>query len=300
MSIFHNINDLWVDALGQLSNAPVVKSRVGKSRELIGRQFILHDPYSNFLTHPIRKLSPWYAASELLWYLSSSNEIEMIKYYAPRYEQFSDDGVTVWGAYGYRWKLYDQLNKVIKLLKESPNSRRAVMTCYSAMLDLDHKSKDIPCTLTLQFLIRDERLICICTMRSNDVWLGLPYDIWCFTCLQILIAQELGIGVGQYIHQPGSLHLYEKNYEKVEECSKWHNNILPMRFDWNEDERSLPLQIDEAVRLEEGNRLMNVEFIPVRKTLLHECVLWCGIKDHKDWIEYVAQGNMQTYMKNIW
>jgi hypothetical protein len=80
--------------------------------------------------------------------------------------------------------------------------------------------KDIPCTLNLQFFIRGEHLYCIATMRSNDAWMGMPYDIYCFTSLQCLLAEHLGLKVGFYQHNVGSMHLYEKHYQKALEASK--------------------------------------------------------------------------------
>jgi len=302
--MFNSINDLWYDALSQLSVAPVVESRVEECREIIGKQFILYNVHSNFLTNPIRKLSPWYAAAELLWYFSGTNEIEMIKYYALQYEKFSDDGVTAWGAYGYRWHLSNglgQLQKVIEELRKNSNSRRAVMTCYDADRDLGYNSKDIPCTISLQFLIRNNKLNCICTMRSNDVWLGMPYDIWCFTCIQILIAQELGIETGRYIHQPGSLHLYGRNYEKAGPALTFAHDIPPITFDWQiMTELSLEDQIILGLETEKSNRKGSGIAVGKGRWLLNQCALWCGIKDHKEWIEYVTNSRMQAYMKQIW
>jgi len=107
---------------------------------------------------------------------------------------------------------------VITLLQEKPNTRQAVITMWNGG-DLLHAiigdHKDLPCTLSLQFLLRGRLLHCIATMRSNDVWLGLPYDVFAFTCLQRLIADALKVKTGMYVHQVGSLHVYERNRNKI-------------------------------------------------------------------------------------
>jgi hypothetical protein len=108
-----------------------------------------------------------------------------------------------------------QLFSVIETLQTSPETRQAVLSIWHPMDAYEvakARRKDIPCTLSLQFLVREGRLNLIVTMRSNDIWLGLPYDIFCWTTLQAFIAEELGLGMGWYQHQAGSLHLYEYNY----------------------------------------------------------------------------------------
>jgi len=140
-------------------------------------------------------------------------------------------------------------------------------------------------------------------MRSNDVWLGMPYDIWCFTCIQILIAQELGVEVGSYIHQPGSLHLYEKNWEKARECRVWQDGRT-VKFEWGSSKLSLEAQIRVALSTEKLNRERGdsstlTAYLSFGNKLLSQCTLWCGIKDHKEWIEYVSNDGMKEYMNEI-
>ena len=95
------------------------------------------------------------------------------------------------------------------MLKADPNTRQAVIHIKDAS---NEQTKDLPCTLTLQFLIRGGKLNLIANMRSNDIWLGFPYDAFSFTCLQMKMAMELGVEVGFYIHMAGSMHLYKRNF----------------------------------------------------------------------------------------
>jgi thymidylate synthase len=99
---------------------------------------------------------------------------------------------------------------VIALLRRNPGSRRAVIQLFNAE-DIAQDHKEIPCTCTLQFLIRRNRIHMLTTMRSNDAYLWLPHDIFCFTMLQEVVARTLGVELGSYRHFVGSLHLYERN-----------------------------------------------------------------------------------------
>lgn len=308
---FSSLCHLWYNALHDVDAiGEKIKSRDGECKEILGQQYTLVNINRNFITDPIRKMSPWYAAAELLWYLSGTNEIKMIEYYAPQYKRFSDDGITTWGAYGHRWAADfkdspNQIEEVINLLRESPQSRRAVITCYSGKKDLGFSSKDIPCTVSLQFLVREQKLHCICTMRSNDIWLGMPYDIWSFTCLQILIAQELDIEIGSYTHQPGSLHLYDRNYKKVDEVLKNLNNVNSPEFKWyNHTTSPLNEQINQAL-FEEKEGRSGRKWKPgiiFRKTLLGQCSIWCGFKTwdlEHCWPGFVENDEMRKYITEV-
>ncbi len=304
--VFESLTELWYKALSTIVIAgDEIKSRDGKCKEILGNQFILTNVYRNFITDPIRKMSPFYAAAELLWYLSGHDKIEMISYYAPQYKRFSDDGIKTWGAYGKRWQRYNQLDNLIDLLRRHPDTRQAIMTCWNTMdLGYAHEKKDIPCTISLQFLIRNSTLYCICTMRSNDIWLGLPYDIWSFTCLQILIAEELGLKVGTYTHQPGSLHLYERNYKKAGEILK-NQEEDTIEFDWkNLRTWSLEKQIEQAL-WEENEGRNGKKWKPDRHfkhTLLGQLSIWCGFKTwgiEYCWPGFVDNDAMREYITNV-
>ncbi len=152
------------------------------------------------------------ALGELFWYLSGSNATAQITHYISQYSKY-DEGGIVFGGYGPRLRGdADQLAAVINLLRERPTSRRAVIQLFDRE-DLLEPHADVPCTCTLQFLNRQEGLDLIVYMRSNDVFIGLPHDVFCFTMIQELVARCVGTDLGQYIHVAGSLHLYDENEE---------------------------------------------------------------------------------------
>lgn len=156
------------------------------------------------------------ALGELCWYLSGSNRTEDIAYYVKYYRRFDENGV-IFGAYGPRLVSFDgvnQIESVIQALQRTPASRRAVIQLFDHR-DVIQRHEDVPCTCTLQYLLREERLSAITYMRSNDVFLGLPHDLFCFTMLQELIARSIGAELGSYHHMVGSLHMYDENIEDL-------------------------------------------------------------------------------------
>jgi thymidylate synthase len=175
---------------------------------------------ATWLTNNRRKLDPRYAAGEFFWYFNPTGALDQIMHYAPQYINFANEG-KVLGAYGP--KITETLPHVINLLKRSPNSRRAVVPLY-AQHDIINAtfSNDCACTLAYDFMIINDKLCMIATMRSNDVWLGLPYDVFVNTAIQRFVASILGIEPGWYQHQVADLHLYGKNYEAadaaIDEC----------------------------------------------------------------------------------
>lgn len=118
-----------------------------------------------------------------------------------------------WGAYGPR--VAGDVGNLVELLQDDPDSRQAVLTIFDSGRDLGRSDQlDLPCTVSIQFLWR-ERLELRVQMRSNDAWLGLPYDLGQFAMLQAAVAQALDTRPGPYTHTAQSMHLYERDREKA-------------------------------------------------------------------------------------
>lgn len=192
----------------------------GATREIVGALLELTNPRARLSRSETRAVL-YTGIGELLWYLSRDNRLDFIQYYLPRYASDSDDGETIHGGYGPRLfghRGINQIQNVIDRLGDPKkrSSRRAVIQMFDAE-DFAGSHKEIPCTTTLQFLVRSKRLHMITAMRSNDAWFGLPHDIFCFTMLQEIVARTLGLGVGRYRHFAGSLHLYEEHVPQAQE-----------------------------------------------------------------------------------
>jgi len=201
----------WLSTLDNLLSAAPIEVRGNKTFEMIGHslQFTME---SALLGATDRDIDLNFAFREAWWILSGRNDLRSLIKHAPSYGQYSDDGIRLSGAYGP--KISDQLTYVLETLAKDPASRQAVINIWRERPGF---SKDIPCTLSVQFLIRDGYIHTIVTMRSSDIWLGLPYDVFTFTMLTIQVALELFQAVGKkyelgyMFHNAGSRHLYNKN-----------------------------------------------------------------------------------------
>lgn len=180
--------------------------------EVISAVTVIEDPTRGIIQSDIRKMPIRYAVGELLWYLSGSNKVSDISKYSSVWERLSDDGEHVNSAYGHRIFShfgFDQWEHVKDLLRKDPMSRQAVIHIKDAS---NKPTKDLPCTVSLQFFIRDNKLYMLTYMRSNDLWMGFTYDVFNFTALQVKMAMELGVELGTYTHVAGSLHLYKRDW----------------------------------------------------------------------------------------
>jgi thymidylate synthase len=169
---------------------------------------------------------------ELLWYLAGSDDLTFIRYYLSHYVNESDNGRTIHAAYGprlFHFRRQDQFGNVVRLLRRNPFSRRAVIQLFDAT-DLAGRYRHVPCTCTLQFLVREGRLTLVTSMRSNDVFWGLAHDIFAFTMLQEIVARRVGVELGPYFHMVGSLHLYRTHRQRAQRfLDEGWQSTRPMR-----------------------------------------------------------------------
>jgi len=205
-----------------------IRPSKGRAREITGALLELTNARSR-LSRTETKGTVFSCLGELCWYLAKTNSLDFIKYYIPEYRHSSDDRRTVYGAYGPRLFCmrgkYDQLSKVTKILRKKKDSRQAVVQLFDAE-DLRKKHRDVPCTCTLQFMLRGNKLHIFTNMRSNDAFKGLPHDVFCFTMIQEVVARTLGVQLGTYKHAVGSLHLYDRDRSKAIQYLKegWQPN----------------------------------------------------------------------------
>lgn len=240
------------------------------TQEVEGAMIIVKNPRTRMINHELRNVSISFAIGEWLWHMEGRNDLKMIQYYAPSYYKYSDDGKILNGAYGPRIKR--SLMKIVETLKKDPDSRRAVVPIYwkeDAVLD----SNDIPCTIGFQFLIRNNKLDMIVNMRSNDIFLGFPYDIFNFTMWQEYVACKLNIDIGTYTHIANNLHFYEENREKIVKASLVENvkenEMEKMPRKDLETQLSLLYDIEEKIRnkQEYGSNKQNDYFLKLTKEL---------------------------------
>lgn len=210
----HSANGLYTSVCRALTQQGTRTAPRGMpTTEVLGVHLRLTQPRRRFVNlPPARVLNPAFAVAEALWILSGSDE-PWIFTYNRSLRQYADEG-RLQGAYGPRMRNWqgavDQLDHARRLLERDPDSRQAVIQLYDPQRD-SRGHRDVPCTLNYRFFVRAGRLDMHTTMRSNDVWLGLPYDLFTATILQELMAGWLGVKLGTYHHHVDSLHLYDQH-----------------------------------------------------------------------------------------
>lgn len=165
--------------------------------------------------HPQRHYSLPFALAEAIQLFDNDKKLAPIQFINSRIKRFSDDGETLYGAYGPRLTPY--FTHVIEKLKKDKDSRQVILPIIRQYDIEKEATNNYPCTISLQFAIRKNTLFMFTQMRSNDFVWGFPYDVFMFTCLQEIIANELGIDVGPYYHTTSSLHVYEETFHFLEE-----------------------------------------------------------------------------------
>ena len=157
---------------------------------------------------------------EAAWMLRGKNDVYSVRKYVDGVKRFSDDGVTFYGAYGP--KILTQWSYVVETLRNDNDSRQAVINIWR---ENPRSSKDIPCTLSLQFMLREAHditwLHTIASMRSNDAWLGTPYDTFNFSAISFYIVCWLNFHgikckLGELNIQAGSRHIYHNDFRHLD------------------------------------------------------------------------------------
>lgn len=197
----------------------VVAPRGQKTREFQSTTIIVEDPYDTAPVGVGRNYVPGIAAVESAQLLAGISLPELAIAISPTFDHFREDDGLFHGAYGMRTNRYNQFPKMIERLQADPDSRQCVTTIWQADQDMLDEKRDYPCTLLYHFMIRRDRLIMETVMRSNDVYLGLAYDGFQHSRVQIAVASVLGVEPGEYRHHAMSLHVYERDIPKVQELT---------------------------------------------------------------------------------
>lgn len=192
----------------------VVAPRGQPTRELRHVTVELEDPTDALPLNVGRSLVPAIGIGEAVQLIAGRADHDLMPRVSANFNRYRELDGTFHGAYGAR--IGDQMLTVERRLKKDPDTRQAVINLWDWRLDsFEDHFRDFPCTLILGFMIRHDRLAMETVMRSQDVWLGVAYDYFMFTQLQLSLANALDIEVGPYVHHAFSLHLYDRDLEKT-------------------------------------------------------------------------------------
>ena len=190
----------------------------GDTKALFNVGFTILNPTDKIIHNKNRKWNIEYAEAEWQWYLSGDPSVEKLgEIYGkvPQiWKRMADSLGNVRSNYGWQWQRNHQIDKVVAMLKDNPQTRQAAISIYDAK-EWGSYTKDTPCTYAVQFTILDNKLNMSVLMRSNDIWYGFCNDQYQFSMLQELVAKRLSIEIGTYYHFAHNLHLYNNIKNKI-------------------------------------------------------------------------------------
>jgi len=195
-----------------------VAVRGALTRECRARLIEIENVRERYLLIPGRNNNIFAAIAESMWVIAGRNDLEYIRPYLPRADEYSDDGQTWRAGYGPRlrnWNGVDQLSEVVSILRAETASRRAVATIFDPDRDFVD-SKDIPCNNWLHFLLRDGHLDLHVAARSTDIWWGFSgINAFEWSLLLEMVAFWLGHEPGRLVFFTSSMHLYERHFGRA-------------------------------------------------------------------------------------
>ena len=193
---------------------------------------------------------------ELLWLINGDTNIKYLHdNKVSIWDEWADSNGDLGPIYGAQWRNWnnegiDQIADVINSLKNNPNSRRHIVTAWNPSVLPDESSKDFaanvangkaalpPCHAFFQFYVADNKLSCQLYQRSADVFLGVPFNIASYSLLTMMIAQVCGLGLGDFVHTFGDVHIYNNHIEQVKlQLSRKPRELPTMRL--NSDVKSI-------------------------------------------------------------
>ena len=188
--------------------------------------------------------------------MAGSNSVDFIAYYSKNWSSFSDDGEHIRGSC-YGKKIFGKTDGGIsgwERIKSDLRTDRATRRALLSFFDLESgptiTRKDLACITSIQFLIRNDQLNCIASLRSNDVIWGLCHDVFLITMLQERLACELGVALGWYEHHAASMHLYSRHYEMANQIASQrlglYSGMPPMN---SVDSITKFLAVEQALRI---------------------------------------------------
>jgi thymidylate synthase len=186
------------------------------TKAIFNASFSLVDPEDKIITTPQRKFNVDYAEFEWQWYLKGDRDAKEIGERAKIWKQMMIPGTTeVNSNYGYFWNYNDQLKRVIKDLKNNPETRRAIVVHYIPH-EIDRYKYDTPCNDVLNFYIRHNQLHLTVFARSIDLVFGFSNDQYTFAKLMEKVSKETGYAIGQMNWMITNLHVYPRHYNLLE------------------------------------------------------------------------------------
>lgn len=275
-----NVHDILPRAIRTLHQDGIYReSRNGPVKMMpVPVTTVYEKPMERVVFWPERDANPFFHLYESLWMLAGRNDVQVLAKYAKQIMAYSNDGKTMHGAYGHRWRWdqwtahicqFDQLAVIAKRLREDPDDRRSVLQMWHSNWDLRKKneSKDVPCNVTATFQRDWEgKLDLTVFCRSNDIiWGAYGANAVHFTMLQEYMANWIGCKVGRFYQVSVNWHAYR---DKLDELIALGQKVGPAGYIPNPYEGvrrvDLTSSLDSRVRYQE---IYSVRPTPIEGTI---------------------------------
>ncbi|SDC69940.1 thymidylate synthase [Sanguibacter gelidistatuariae] len=193
------------------------------TRSVFGHQmrFDLREGFPLVTTKKVHLKS---VVGELLWFLRGESNVHWLQENGIRiWNEWADADGELGPVYGVQWRSWptpdgqhiDQITQVLATLRTNPDSRRMIVSAWN-VAELDAMAL-MPCHAFFQFYVADGRLSCQLYQRSADLFLGVPFNIASYALLTHMVAQQVGLEVGDFIWTGGDCHVYDNHHAQVTE-----------------------------------------------------------------------------------
>ena len=215
----------YLDLLQRVRSTGVQKDdRTGTGTLSVFGHQMRFDLAAGFPLVTTKKLHTRSIIHELLWFLSGDSNIRYLKENGVSiWDEWADENGDLGPVYGVQWRSWptpdggqiDQIAQVVRQLQETPDSRR-IIVCAWNVAEVEHMALP-PCHCLFQFYVAEDKLSCQLYQRSCDIFLGVPFNIASYALLTHMLAQQAGLGVGDFVWTGGDCHLYLNHLEQADE-----------------------------------------------------------------------------------
>ncbi len=225
----------YLDLLQRIMDTGVIKTdRTGTGTKSVFAHQMRFDLNEGFPLLTTKKVHLRSIIHELLWFIKGDTNIKYLQdNKVTIWDEWADENGDLGPVYGHQWRSWpapdgrkiDQLRDVIEMIRNHPDSRRMLVCAWNPG-EIDKMALP-PCHCLFQFYVADGKLSCQLYQRSADTFLGVPFNIASYALLTMMIAQDCGLGLGEFIHTTGDTHIYLNHFDQVREQLSRSPRALP-------------------------------------------------------------------------
>ena len=217
-----------------MDNGTAKTDRTGTGTKSVFGYQMRFDLANGFPCVTTKKLHLKSIIHEILWFLKGETNIKYLNENGVKiWDEWADENGDLGHIYGYQWRSWptpdgkhiDQIQKVIEQLKETPNSRRIIVSAWNVS-EIESMALP-PCHTFFQFYVANNKLSCQLYQRSADIFLGVPFNIASYALLTMMMAQVCDLEAGEFVHTLGDAHIYSNHFDQTKLQLSREPKILP-------------------------------------------------------------------------